>query len=148
MLYATLPAGLGSGLFFVGYSLAMIPSQYVLMQVGWGWAGRRQSVRLNGSSWWGVDLAWTAAAAADQTSALPQRLILAAALPHHLILAAAQRPLRCAHAAVVLAPLTHSSCGLACVQVGAPRWLACIVTTWGLTAMAFAFSECWTVPIA
>jgi hypothetical protein len=29
-----------------------------------------------------------------------------------------------------------------CMQVGAPRWLACIVTTWGVTAMAFAFSEC------
>jgi hypothetical protein len=28
-----LSAGLGSGLFFVGYSLSMIPSQYVLMQV-------------------------------------------------------------------------------------------------------------------
>lgn len=26
-------AGLGSGLFFIGYSFAMIPSQYVLMQV-------------------------------------------------------------------------------------------------------------------
>lgn len=26
-------------------------------------------------------------------------------------------------------------------QVGAPRWLSCIVTTWGITAMAFAFSE-------
>lgn len=27
-------------------------------------------------------------------------------------------------------------------QVGAPRWLSCIVTTWGLTAMSFAFSAC------
>jgi hypothetical protein len=26
-------AGLGSGLFFIGYSFAMIPSQYILMQV-------------------------------------------------------------------------------------------------------------------
>lgn len=49
--------GLGSGLFFVGYSFAMIPSQFILM------------------------------------------------------------------------------------QVGAPRWLACIVTTWGVTAMAFAFMK-------
>eukprot|EP00879_Flechtneria_rotunda_P015690 GHRR01016412.1.p1 GENE.GHRR01016412.1~~GHRR01016412.1.p1 ORF type:complete len:427 (+),score=106.52 GHRR01016412.1:593-1873(+) len=48
-------AGLGSGLFFVGYSLTMIPSQLILM------------------------------------------------------------------------------------HIGAPRWLACIVTTWGLTAMCFAF---------
>jgi hypothetical protein len=28
------PPGLGSGLFFVGYSLAMVPSQLLLMHVG------------------------------------------------------------------------------------------------------------------
>ena len=63
-----------------------------------------------------------------------------------LILAPTQKPLQCAHAGCVLAPHTRSSRGLACVQVGAPRWLACIVTTWGLTAMAFAFSKCRTTP--
>jgi hypothetical protein len=28
------PAGLGSGLFFLGYSLSMVPSQLILMRVG------------------------------------------------------------------------------------------------------------------
>lgn len=41
-----------------------------------------------------------------------------------------------------LAVLTGCDATPCCLQVGAPRWLACIVTTWGLTAMAFAFSEC------
>jgi hypothetical protein len=37
-------AGLGSGLFFIGYSFAMIPSQYVLMQV------RPAAVELTGAA--------------------------------------------------------------------------------------------------